>query len=63
MRKSGESFKQTVNELLRLGLHTRRETKPAKRFVVKPRPFDAPEGLSFNKVEELLDELDGPFRR
>jgi hypothetical protein len=63
MRRSGESFKQTVNGLIRLGLHARREVKPVKKFVVKPRPFDAPDGLSFNKVQELLDELDGPFRR
>ena len=63
MRKSGKSFKETVNEFLRFSLTARRKMKPAKEFVVKPQPFGPPPGHSFDNVEDLLDELEGPFRR
>jgi len=60
-RKSGEPFKQVVNRFLRLGL----TAKPAARkpFKVKPWSLQAPPGLSFDNVHELLDALDGPERR
>ena len=63
MRRSGKSFKQTVNEFLRLGLNARRVMKPAGKFVVRPKPMGPPRGLSYDNVEELLDWLDGPMRR
>ena len=63
MRRSGKSFKETVNEFLRLGLNARPQLKPAKKFVVRPKPFGPPPGFSFDNVEELLDELEGPARR
>ncbi len=57
-RKSGEPFKQVVNRFLRLGL----TAKPAARkpFVVKPRNLGLP---PFEKVEELLEFLEGPDHR
>ena len=63
MRKSGESFKQTVNGLIRLGLHARREAKPAKKFVVRAQPLGLMPGLSYDNIEELLDVAEGPLRR
>ena len=63
MRRSRKSFKQTVNEVLRLGLNARPQLKPAKKFVVRARPFGPPPGLSYDNIEELLDQLDGPMRR
>jgi hypothetical protein len=33
------------------------------RFVVKPRPLQARPGLNFDKIEDLLDEIEGPFHR
>ena len=62
MRRTGRSFKETVNEVLRLGLNARPRLKPARRFVVRPRPFGPPPGLSFDNVQELLDQLEGPVR-
>jgi hypothetical protein len=35
MRKTGRSFKATVNEFLRLGLNARRGSRPAPGFVVR----------------------------
>jgi hypothetical protein len=58
-RKSGESFKQIVNRFLRLGL-TASKQPTRKRFVVKPWKLGLPH---FEKVEELLEYLEGPDHR
>ena len=63
MRETGRSFKQTVNETLRAGLvelTTEREPEP---FRVKARALGLRPGLSYDNVEDLLDQLDGAFRR
>lgn len=62
MRRSGRPFKQVVNEFLRLGLNARRELKPPRKFTVRTRPLGLPPGLSYDNVEELLDQVDGPLR-
>jgi len=62
MRRSGRPFKQVVNEFLRLGLNARRELQPRRKFTVRTRPLGLPPGLSYDNVEELLDQLDGPLR-
>ena len=61
-RKSGEPFKQAVNRYLRLGL-TASKRPPRKPFKVTPINLGLPPELSFDNVEELLDHLEGPFRR
>ena len=59
LRKSGESFKQVVNRYLRLGLTASKQ--PARKpFVVKPWKLGLP---AFEKVEELLEYLEGPDYR
>jgi hypothetical protein len=63
MRKSGKSFKETVNEFLRAGLMARREAKPAKPFEIYSRDLHARPGLNFDNIEELLDQVEGPMRR
>ena len=63
MRRSGRSFKATINHLLRLGLATRRELRKPTKFAVRARPLGARAGLDFDNVEELLDALEGPARR
>lgn len=62
VRKSGQSFKQVVNQALRQGLTAAKQ--PARKpFKVKPWNLQPPPGLSFDNVQELLDALDGPERR
>lgn len=63
VRRSGDSFKGTVNRLLRLGLTTARQPKPRKRFVVTPRKMGLPPGLSYDSIPTLLEKLDGPYHR
>lgn len=58
-RKSGEPFKQVVNRYLRLGLTASKQ--PARKpFKVKPWNLQLP---PFEKVEELLEYLEGPDYR
>jgi hypothetical protein len=60
VRKSGEPLKQVVNRLLRLGLTA--EKGPARKpFKVKPINLGLPR--DFDKVEELLEYLEGPGHR
>ena len=62
-RKSGRSFKETVNQMLRLGLHTREKPATIEPFKVDARPMGQRPGFNFDDIEGLLDELDGPLRR
>lgn len=36
---------------------------PRKGFVVKARPLGLRHDLNFDKIEEVLDEIEGPWRR
>jgi hypothetical protein len=58
VRKSGEPFKQVVNRYLRLGLTTKHPAR--KPFRVTPINLGVPD---FDKVEELLEYLEGPDYR
>lgn len=60
VRKSGEPFKQVVNRFLRLGLAASKQP-PRKPFVVKPINLGLPR--DFDKVEDLLEYLEGPDYR
>ena len=57
-RKSGNSFKQVVNHFLRLGLTVKPPQQ--KPFKVKAWNLGLP---AFEKVEELLEYLEGPEYR
>lgn len=58
-RRSGEPFKQVVNRFLRRGLIAAKKPMP-KPFRVKPINLGVPD---FDKVEELLEYLEGPDYR
>jgi hypothetical protein len=58
-RRSGDTFKQVVNRFLRLGL-TASKQSVRKPFRVKPWNLGLP---PFEKVEELLEYLEGPDHR
>jgi hypothetical protein len=58
VRRTGEPFKQVVNRYLRLGLTTKQP--PRKPFKVTPINLGLPD---FDKVEELLEYLEGPDYR
>jgi len=59
-RKSGEPFKHIVNRLLRLGLMASKQ--PARKpFKVTPINLGLPR--DFDKVEDLIEYLEGPEHR
>lgn len=58
-RKSGEPFKQVLNRIIRLGFVAAKEP-PRKPFKVKPINLGLPH---YDKVEELLERLEGPDYR
>ena len=60
MRKRGVSFKDAVNDLIRLGfLYENKAEATREPFVVHARPLGVPD---FESVEEVLDRLDDPER-
>lgn len=63
MRQSGRSFKETLNDILRLGLSVHGAPKPRERFQVKARPLGLHPGLNYDNVSELLEQLEGPERK
>ena len=60
VRRSGESLNQVVNRFLRLGLTVSRQQPVRKPFRIKPLDLGLP---PFEKVEELLEYLEGPDHR
>ena len=62
VRRSGSSLKATVNRLLRLGLAAPKNQN-REPFVVKPLALGLPPGMSYDKVSELLEMLEGPEHR
>jgi hypothetical protein len=60
MRKSGRSFKETVNETLRVGLLSRQKIIPSKPFKVRPKAMGLKPGYSYDKVWELIEQVEGP---
>jgi hypothetical protein len=63
VRRSGESFKGTVNRLLRLGLIAAHRPEKRKPFVVKPLDITFPAGQSLDNTEEILELLEGPAHK
>jgi hypothetical protein len=60
MRKSGKSFKETVNETLRVGLLSRQNSVVSKAFKVRPKAMGLKPGYSYDKVWELIEQVEGP---
>lgn len=63
MRSSGQSFKETVNYFLRLGLHTRERAQSVRPFVVRARELHPRPGLDFDNIAELVEQIEGPRYR
>ena len=61
-RKNKRSFKDTVNEVIRLGLAVRK-APPLEPFKVEAKDLGLRPGLNYDNIEELLDQIEGPWRR
>ena len=62
-RKSGEPFKRTVNRVLRTGLNVRAQAASLPPFKVKARPLGLRPGFSYDKISELIEQIEGPHHR
>ena len=60
MKKTGKSFKETVNEMLRLGLFSRQTAPKEKPFKVRAKNLGLKPGYSFDKPWDLIEEIEGP---
>ncbi|HSN67709.1 MAG TPA: DUF2191 domain-containing protein [Thermoanaerobaculia bacterium] len=62
-RRSGESFRVTVNRVIRRGLHPPAGDATRKPFRVRARRLGLRPGVDLDDIGALLDRLDGPSRR
>jgi len=62
-RKSGRSFKETVNYYLRLGLNMRRSAKNRKPFKIRARSLGLRPGLNYDDIWGLIEQVEGPDHR
>jgi hypothetical protein len=63
VRRSGGSLKGTVNRLLRLGIIADEQNETPAPFVVEPLFMGVRPGQNYENIEELLEELEGPYHR
>jgi hypothetical protein len=63
MRRTGDSFKGTVNKALREGVKASAQPKPEKKFVVTPFNLNLELGTRYPKVADLLEAMEGPEYR
>jgi hypothetical protein len=58
------SFKQAVNEALRLGFAAQKQKRARTTFKVEPIAMGALRaGLSYDSIGNLLEEADGPTHK
>lgn len=63
-RRSGRSFRETVNEMLRRGLSIKRSRSTKKPFSVVTRDLGKlVPGLTLDSVGDLLEQVEGPLYR
>lgn len=60
MKKTGKSFKEVVNETLRVGLLSQQKAPKQKPFKVHARDLGLKPGYSLDKVWDLIEEIEGP---
>lgn len=61
---SGEPFRATLNRMLRRGLNPPRRPAGTKRFKIAGRRLlQARPGVSFDSIEDVLDQIEGPNRK
>ena len=62
-RRTGRSFKDALNDLIRRGLTAKQAEKPRARFVVTARDLGTRDGIALDNIGELLEQVEGPLHR
>lgn len=62
---NGKTFKEAVNELIRLSRYHKAEVekRPRKPFKIRAKDMGVFPHLDYDKINDLLDEIEGPFHR
>jgi len=63
MRKRDVSFKEIVNDAIRVGLLLQDKASKQKPFKVNARPMGLRPGLNYDSTSELLEQIEGPWHR
>lgn len=63
MRRSGASFREAVNELLRAGAVQRKRAGSKRKVTVPSKSMGLRPGLQLDSISSLLDEVEGPLHR
>jgi hypothetical protein len=61
--RTGVPFRQVLNDALRRSLNQPQRSRGPKPFKVRARDLGARADLDFDNVEQLLDQIEGPFRK
>lgn len=62
-RRPKSTYKDVVNDLIRAGLHAKREMKRAPKFTVRARGMGLRRGLNYDDIGGLLEEVEGAAHR
>jgi hypothetical protein len=62
-KRTGGSFKDALNDLIRRGLTAKQAEKPRQRFVVHARDLCTRDGIALDNIGELLEQIEGVHRR
>jgi len=62
-RARGATFRETINELLRVALVAKASSPKRKRFRVKPLHMGYIPGLPYDDIEALIEYAEGPDHR
>ena len=62
-RRTGRSFRQTVNEALRWGLIQQARAKKQKPFKIHAKNMGLRPGLNYDCASRLLEQVEGPNYR
>ena len=58
-RQRSNNFKETLNDVLRRGLLTRRDLGTTEPFKVRARRLGNKAGFNYDNIGELLEQLEG----
>ena len=62
MRRSGKTLEERVNEAIHTGLTAKKAVSKVP-FQVDAKPLGLKPRYSYDKVSELIEQIEGPFHR
>jgi hypothetical protein len=58
VRRTGRSFKEVVNQALRLGLAARKAPGPRRRFELRARALGHRRGFDYDRTSDLIEVIE-----